>query len=244
MGNGLTATTPWEISTPEHLAALAMYVNNGNGNATAGKAHFAHCSNQTPSSYLWKIWDGGAKTYTVAQPSHEFSHDGIFDVEVKLTFPDGCVATDAIKVSVSGTGVVCKHKDKDSEYYYNIAPGYRLHHFFTLRHFWPFHRVIVKSVHEKQQSDGKWKQEKASYLWVAFEGTVYDYKTENGVVITCKVPHTLNKSKSNTNSKSITYDYGVGYNYSVRNQGIKSKWKVKTTDNGQQYEQNPAIQLH
>jgi len=33
-GDGLSAATAWEISTPEHLAALASYVNAGNGNAT------------------------------------------------------------------------------------------------------------------------------------------------------------------------------------------------------------------
>ncbi|MDR2084456.1 MAG: PKD domain-containing protein [Bacteroidales bacterium] len=207
--------------------------------------NFAHCNNLTPSSYLWKIYDGGAKTYNVASPTHTFNVDNEYTVEVTLTFPDGCVAKDEITVYVTGTGSSCKHSDKETEYYYNIAPGYRLKHTFNLRHFWPFHRIIVKSVHEKQKSNGKWAQEKAAYLWVSFEGTIYDYKKLNGVVYTCTVSNVLYPNGySKTNTKSITYDYGVGKNYSVRNQGVKSKWKIKSTSNGQLYEQNPALQLH
>lgn len=204
-------------------------------------ATYGHCDNLVPISYYWTFGDDYGNTSTSSTPDHIYLYNGIYYVSLTVVFSDQCTSTSHYKINVKDSPNCCKNFSSDKNKNITLAGNYFLNHYFSTYNIFPFHRIVVKSVHKKKNSNNKYKRIDAYQLWVSFGGNI-KYTSQNKYCQprTDIFPQGLNKYKA----KSINYDYGVGEAYRVGKEEIWSKYFVLSTSSSSQYQDNNAIALH
>ena len=198
-----------------------------------------HCDEDAEIvSYNWSF--GNGETSQEAEPTVLFENDGRFNVNVTIQYSDGCVATNSMIMPVSGTGNCCKNFSKDTMTVISLDNEYKITHTFSTYNIWPFHRIVVKTIHYKKKLSGNWKREKASFIENSFGGVI----THSTNRLCDNFEHIYPNGLTVYNKKVNNYDYGVGERFRIRKNDLYSIYNVKSNDMTEARGSDDALYLH
>ncbi len=198
-----------------------------------------HCDEDaTIVSYNWSF--GNGDNSTEAEPTILYRNDGRFNVQVTITYSDGCVASNGCVIPVKGTDNCCKNLSRDISTVVSTDDTHKILHVFSTYNVYPFHRIVVKTTHYSKRPNGNWKRSNAYRLRNSFGGFLTNSTSRVCDVFTEIHPNGL----SVYNRKVNNYDYGVGQRFRIRRDDIYSKYVVQSSVTSEIMSSDAALFLH
>lgn len=198
-----------------------------------------HCDDDASIvSYNWSF--GNGETSQEAEPTVLYRNDGSFVVNVTITYSDGCVASNSHIVKVKGTGNCCKNFSRDVTTVVSPDNMHKFSHTFSTYNVFPFHRIVVKTIHYAKRPNGNWRRSQAYRLRNTFGGVITN--STNGV---CDIFTEIHPQGLSVYNRSVNnYDYGVGYRFRIRRDDLYSKYVVQSSVMSEMMSSDAALFLH
>lgn len=246
LSNGSTCSFSQNIDVKDCIALINTPVQDpkytGSGSKYIITASVQHCKDESAVKYTW-TFSNDNDPITTDEPRVEkiFYFNEKVTIKVNVNFADGCSASNTFEYKVSNTGMCCKNFSGEKDKYIPLDGGYKITHSFATRNIWPFHRIVVKTIHFKKNKRGNWNREKASSQYVGFWGT---YAKTNNNNVDCSEQIKIDHGRTVSNQKTNVYDYGMGFAFRVGKELIHSKYSTKSTSSSNTYSDNDYFKLH